>query len=298
MRRSKREELRHRQQTADALHDSLWGAQRLGRAREAIFHGYTDTMAALIERRITDRDVAVSADEASLMAEIDAWLDAAEYALYAAQDAGLSVAQTAALWGRADAISERDEYAALRQYIYCGQWPKLQTRFINERLSLAWPHDLTPYGAIAANGQMVDLLAEHLGHMTGRPERGAVAGRLYRTVPPSGREHHPGAAGAALEIAAPVAARMLAQGSGSARSETVQVEVFPVVDPAVFATVDEWAGYVPQAPQQSPYRRRMVALTEPAGYDAWLYVGAHEPAQRSYFDADDPRTVAEGAETA
>ena len=270
----------HRLQTVSALHERLWGPQRFAAAREAIFHRYTRETAALIERRITDRHLPISDQDASLMTEIDAWLDTAEYVLTAAESEEFTPQQQRDVWGRADLLAERDEYAALRQYVHCGRWVSLSVRLLNDRLSFRWP-DVGVHGVIAAYGPILGLLtAGEMSAMVRRSALGEAAGSLYRVdMPPllldPGMRHD---GQLALETDDPLSRRMLNFDRSAA---TVAVEIFTVADPAVFAALDDWALHSARTPEQSLYVRRMVALAEPSGFDAWIYEGAHPAGYRS-----------------
>ena len=271
--------------------------QRFAAAREAIFHRYTRETAALIERRITDRHLPISGHDASLMTEIDAWLDTAEYVLTQI-DAGLVTGeygltateseeftpqQARALWGRADLLAERDEYAALRQYIHCGRWPWLSVRVLNGRLSRLWPN-VEPHGAIAAYGPILELLADgEMFAMVRRSAPGEAAGSLYRVDMPHllsdpGMRHD---GQLALEAEDPPSRRMMDLSRPAAPAAAVAVEIFTVTDPAVFAALDDWALHCAQTPERSLYVRRMVTLVAPSGFDAWIYEGAHPAQYRS-----------------
>lgn len=54
-------------------------------------------------------------------------------------------------------------------------------------------------------------------------------------------------------------------------------ELHAVLDPGIFAVLDAFEGFDPEAPSGSDYLREQIPLLEPRGESAWIYVYNREP---------------------
>ncbi|MBO0903556.1 gamma-glutamylcyclotransferase family protein [Jiella sonneratiae] len=70
----------------------------------------------------------------------------------------------------------------------------------------------------------------------------------------------------------PMPADARATGGDAAREGHVVAELHAVLRPEAFAVFDDWEGYDPRDEAGSLYVRRRIALVEPAGVHAWVYV--------------------------
>lgn len=74
-----------------------------------------------------------------------------------------------------------------------------------------------------------------------------------------------------------------------AAGEQVRGELHAILDPGVLAVLDDFERYDPRRPEQSDYLRQPIALIEPSGASAWIYVHRLEPEARRLVPSGDWR---------
>ena len=198
---------------------------------------YDDTLGPLIERRITDRDVPVSAEETQLLRELDTLLNYFEHLLYLEDENHLSTKDREAVF---------EYWFDLMSESPCGGLRRYAARFGFERLARALNAGETDYIALygslmaSVGGQDKAELNSNLTYVG--PCQ--INGRLFDLG------DYPG----------------LVIGKG-----LVEAELYTIDDLSLLAPLDDFERYDPEDRTGSLYLRRCVRLAEP-GVDAWLYV--------------------------
>lgn len=205
-------------------------------ARQACEYNFQETLGPLLERRITDRAIALSRDEVDLLKEIDALLNYFEFVLYLEQEGHLRSQDRAALFSYWFELLDEPMRAPVRRYV---------ARFGFERLDRAL--GAQPYDYVAFYGSLMDGLRpgdapRFEGRLT-NVGRCTLAGDLYDLG------DYPG----------------LVAGAGVTLGEVYRVE-----DPTIFSDLDRFERFDAADRPGSLFLRRLIRLTDPP-LDAWVY---------------------------
>ncbi|MBA2725515.1 MAG: gamma-glutamylcyclotransferase [Actinobacteria bacterium] len=198
---------------------------------------YGDRLGPLLERRVTDAHVPVSADDKALLEQLDVLLNYFEHVIYLERERHLTTQDRQAVFEYWFDLMEAPDRAAIRRY---AAW------FGFERVALALKCQASDYialyGSLRKQGEISDKpdLSEYL-----KPAGDAVIKGLLFDM-----GDYPA----------------LIPGDGA-----IQGEVYEVVDRKAFVVVDEFERYDPNDVDGSLYVRRAVRLTKPK-LDAWVYI--------------------------
>ncbi len=220
--------------------------------RELLEYNYPELAGPLLERRITDRHVPITADEMRLLQDLDTLFNYFEHVLYLEYEGQITRNDRQAVFEYWFDIMSDSDRASVRRYA---------ARFGFERVAKALKANTPEYVAVYGS------LRQGLG-LPDRPEAGEalrdcgpcrIRGRLYDLG------EYPG----------------LRPGE-----DTVVGELFEVRDRRIFRELDEYEKYDAQDRAGSLYIRRSVRLAEPA-VDAWVYFYNDEVSEQQRIDSGD-----------
>jgi gamma-glutamylcyclotransferase (GGCT)/AIG2-like uncharacterized protein YtfP len=220
--------------------------------RELLEYNYPELAGPLLERRITDRHVPITATEMRLLQDLDTLFNYFEHVLYLEYEGQISRNDRQAVFEYWFDIMSDSERASVRRYA---------ARFGFERVAKALKANTPEYVAVYGT-----LRQEH--GLPDRPDAGSalrdrgeckIRGDLYDLG------EYPG----------------LYPGSG-----TVVGELFEVTDVNVFRDLDEYEKYDANDRDGSLYIRRSVRLVEPV-VDAWVYFYNEEVSEQQRIDSGD-----------
>jgi gamma-glutamylcyclotransferase (GGCT)/AIG2-like uncharacterized protein YtfP len=210
---------------------------RFDEVRELLEYGYPERAGPLLERRITDRHVPITAEETGLLLELANLLNHFEHVLYLEQERHLSLKDRQAVFEYWFDIMNAPERAALRRYV---------ARFGFERLAKALSAGASEY--VAVYGSLRDGFS-----LPDAPDvGGSLHDRGYCTIQGLIYDlgEYPG----------------LKPGEGCVIGELFEVRTL-----SVFRRLDEYERYDALRPNESLYLRRVVRLQQPE-IDAWVYL--------------------------
>ena len=69
----------------------------------------------------------------------------------------------------------------------------------------------------------------------------------------------------------------------------IVAELYALLEPGLLARLDDFEGVRPDRPRESLFAREVIALLEPAGESAWVYVYNRDPAPRERIASGDWR---------
>lgn len=198
---------------------------------------YSERLGPLLERRVTDAHVPVTADDQALLEQLDTLLNYFEHVIYLEREGHLTTGDRKAVFEYWFDLMEAPDRAAIRRY---AAW------FGFEHVALALKCQaadyIVLYGSLRTDGEISNKpdLSTYL-----KPAgKALVEGRLFDLG------EYPG----------------LVPGAGS-----VHAELYEVVDRQAFRVIDGFEQYDPTDVEQSLYLRRAVRLVRPQ-LDAWVYV--------------------------
>jgi gamma-glutamylcyclotransferase (GGCT)/AIG2-like uncharacterized protein YtfP len=239
---------------------------RFEHVRHVLEYEFEDVAGPLLERRITDRHVAVSGEDLRLLKELDDLLNYFEYVLYLEQEKHLARSDRQAVFEYWFDVLCADERASIRRY---------SAYFGFERVARA---------LMATDEDRVVLYGSLLPGLGGA-DAPDLAGKLVRIGPCR-------IPGYLIDLGDyPGLVRSMSPG------DEVVGEIYRVQDKAVFKLLDEFERYDAQDPAGSLYVRRLVRLLEPRS-DAWTYIYNRASEQHPRVPDGDWRAYAEGADRA
>ena len=279
---------------AAALHHELWSSARFDDVRRVLTHEYGLEVASLLERRITDRHVAVGEVTSMLLTQLDAWLDQMEVVANLGVDKVLGQETVDALTGGLMTLCRRPEYAALRGYITSrSASPYLAILVLktmppharSARGSAGFMALYNTFGEVPRPDELPGIL-EHLGEAW---IRGAIYKTKQNPIVPRGRGRSLSALDDepaevphthGLDLAQAQHSKVAGEmACGIDPSNRVSAQLYEVTDAQAFEVLDLLMGYDSTEPsRRSRFIRTLRRLDEPEGTDAWIYAGNHPPA--------------------
>jgi gamma-glutamylcyclotransferase (GGCT)/AIG2-like uncharacterized protein YtfP len=226
--------------------------------RSLLQYEYKDSVAPLLERRLTDRDVPQTSRQAEILHELDRLLNYFEWILYLEQNEHLAKDDRLALFRYWFDLMKHSDKGALRRYCATWDWELLS-------------HELASAdGAVSDEKPPKYQTAEYV----------AVYGSLMSDLPP---EDAPDFAGY-FDPSGPCTIEGclydlgsypgLVAGEGTVKGELYRLK-FPLSDPRsvqAFRALDKFERFSAHKVRESLYVRQVVRLKEPAGLDVWVYI--------------------------
>lgn len=207
-------------------------------AREILEYDFQNLAASVLELRVTDRHIALRADEREVLRQLDLVLNYFEQLLYLESQKLIAQHDREVFFQYWLELLKEPNRAAIRRYLArCGY----------ERCASWLGAEPTEYVAVYGSLMTSYSTQDDLGIQEKMQYVGPcmIEGRLYS------RGEYP----------------CVTQGEGR-----VHGELFAIKDLSVFNALDEVEHYDPADREESLYRRRCVRLVEPEGRDAWIYV--------------------------
>ncbi|MDE8668416.1 gamma-glutamylcyclotransferase [Pseudarthrobacter sp. H3Y2-7] len=227
-------------------------------ARSLLQYEYKDSVAPLLERRLTDRDVPRTLRQAEILHEVDRLLNYFEWILYLEHNEHLAKDDRLALFRYWFDLMKHSDKGALRRYCATWDW---------ERLS----HELASDDGVGTDGkQPAYQISEYV----------AVYGSLMSDLAPEDAPHFTeyfdffGACtieGCLYDLGSYPG---LVAGEGSVNGELYRLK-FPLSDSRsvqAFRALDKFERFDAHKARESLYVRQVVRLKEPANLDVWVYM--------------------------
>ncbi len=198
---------------------------------------YTEKLAPLLERRLTDRAVPVTAAERKLLDQLDMLLNYFEYVIYLEREGHFKRRDRQAVFEYWFDLLAADERAAARRYVASFGFER-----VTSALKLQKDDYVALYGSLMRDEEAEDKpdVSSHVDFVG----EATLRGDLYDLG------DYPG----------------LVPGRGSVRAE-----LFKLKDREALAKVDRFERYDAGNREQSLYIRRLVRMANPQ-LDAWVYV--------------------------
>lgn len=254
-RESKRTEAAHWLQ---GMFEQFYLSNEFLTARALLQYEYKDSVAPLLERRLTDRDVPQTVRQAEILHELDRLLNYFEWILYLEHNEHLAKDDRLALFRYWFDLMKHSDKAALRRYCATWDWELLSDEVARrdratsdkERPTYQTEEYVAVYGSL-----MSGLAPEDAPHFSDYFEPSGpctIEGCLYDLG------SYPG----------------LVAGEGSVKGELYRLK-FPLSDARsaqAFRALDTFERFDAHKTRESLYVRQVVRLKEPAELDAWVYL--------------------------
>jgi gamma-glutamylcyclotransferase (GGCT)/AIG2-like uncharacterized protein YtfP len=230
--------------------------------RALLEYDYAEKVGALLERRLTNRDVPRTDEEQEILQEIDTLLNYFEQVLYLEDNGHLSEEDREALFDYWFDVMRSRERGSLRRYCACFGWERLATRLNAQRFEY-----VAVYGSLMKGLQLDD--APNLAPYLERVGACTIQGDLYDLG------NYPG----------------LVAGEGRVAGELYKLKFdLPKRDATeAFRRLDKYERYDAHDVPRSLYRRCVMRLAEP-DVDAWVYVYNHPVVDRPLVASGNWRT--------
>jgi gamma-glutamylcyclotransferase (GGCT)/AIG2-like uncharacterized protein YtfP len=207
-------------------------------AREVLEYDFEKEAAQLLERRVTDRDVPLSAEDRETLRQVDLVLNYFEQLLYLESQKLIARHDREVFFQYWFELMREPDRAALRRYLACCGYERCA-----EWIEAGSTEYLAVYGSLMSEYPTQDEL--NIRAMLEPVGFCLIEGRLFS------RGEFP----------------CVVRGDGRVRGE-----LFAVRDQAVFRIIDQLEHYKAANPEGSMYRRQCVRLLEPSDKDSWIYV--------------------------
>jgi gamma-glutamylcyclotransferase (GGCT)/AIG2-like uncharacterized protein YtfP len=226
-------------------------------ARFLLEYEYKDSVAPLLERRLTDRDVPRTQRQAEILNELDRLLNYFEWILYLEHNQHLAQEDRLALFRYWFELMKHPDMGALRRYCATWDWERL-----SQEINIWQGADADETRPTYQNVEYVAVYGSLMSELAPKDAprftdffdlSGScmIEGRLYDLG------SYPG----------------LVADEGTVRGELYRLK-FPLSDPRsveAFHALDKFERFDAHKSRESLYVRHVVRLKEPAGLDAWVY---------------------------